>query len=420
MLLLLAKEASGRFFLFPVAVVGGIGCHRLVDVTTMEIDTLLEAFTDFEKKGKKDACPALDQLLSHVAKTGETMISWSQFKSYFLFKLEKVMDDFRTSTPDQRGPANPNVEYIPFEEMKERILKIVDGYNGIPFTIQRLCELLTEPKRNYTGTDKFLRGVEKNVMVVSCVYPTSENINGPGTPRPLNRPKLLLSTSLATNGLPDSTDDKEPLTEQEEEHVVSDSSVSESDATKTSLMKTKHPEEDATEAEIHSVKRLKFEKDMDEDEMSGPAPAQSSADMPESSTDIVEEEKDKSADMLTTDDHEPSSTQTEEPFDEEETAETSEREAESGPTNSLKSDSTMDQSEEQLDQSGKDLSLEEQGEGDCSDPVSSSSSNGEGAPSEEPVPSASPSSKAESLAEGAAAENSSESPETADEPMEQD
>ncbi len=35
----------------------------------------------------------------------------------------------------------------------------------IPFTIQRLCELLTEPKRNYTGTDKFLRGVEK----VCCV-----------------------------------------------------------------------------------------------------------------------------------------------------------------------------------------------------------------------------------------------------------
>lgn len=32
---------------------------------------------------------------------------------------------------------------------------------SIPFTIQRLCELLTDPRRNYTGTDKFLRGVEK-------------------------------------------------------------------------------------------------------------------------------------------------------------------------------------------------------------------------------------------------------------------
>lgn len=57
-------------------------------------------------------------------------IQWSQFKGYFIFKLEKVMDDFRTSAPEPRGPPNPNVEYIPFEEMKERILKIVTGFNG--------------------------------------------------------------------------------------------------------------------------------------------------------------------------------------------------------------------------------------------------------------------------------------------------
>lgn len=57
-------------------------------------------------------------------------VQWSQFKNYFLFKLEKVMDDFRASAPEQRGPVNPNVESIPFEDMKERILKIVKGYNG--------------------------------------------------------------------------------------------------------------------------------------------------------------------------------------------------------------------------------------------------------------------------------------------------
>lgn len=47
------------------------------------------------------------------------------------------MDDFRTSAPEPRGPPNPNVEYIPFEEMKERILKIVTGFNGyVSFTLQ--------------------------------------------------------------------------------------------------------------------------------------------------------------------------------------------------------------------------------------------------------------------------------------------
>ncbi|XP_062251052.1 serine/threonine-protein phosphatase 4 regulatory subunit 2-B [Platichthys flesus] len=256
----------------------------------MEIDSLQEALRDFEKKAKKEACPLLEQFLCHVAKTGETMVQWSQFKNYFLFKLENVMDDFRASAPEQRGPANPNVESIPFEDMKERILKIVTGYNGIPFTIQRLCELLTEPKRNYIGIDKFLRGVEKNVMVVSCVHPTSEKngcstinrmngvmlpgntsafterkVNGPGTPRPLNRPKVSLAHSLAANGLPDSTDNKDLDTEPEDDKDSSEVSASESSP--GSSVKNKHPDtEEDMEAEQQEVKRLKFSKDDDDED----------------------------------------------------------------------------------------------------------------------------------------------------------
>ncbi|XP_077181309.1 serine/threonine-protein phosphatase 4 regulatory subunit 2 [Paroedura picta] len=260
----------------------------------MDVERLQEALKDFEKRGKKEVCPVLDQFLSHVAKTGETMIQWSQFKGYFIFKLEKVMDDFRTSAPEPRGPPNPNVEYIPFEEMKERILKIVAGFNGIPFTIQRLCELLTDPRRNYTGTDKFLRGVEKNVMVVSCVYPTSEknnsnslnrmngvmfpgnspgysersNINGPGTPRPVNRPKVSLSAPMTTNGLPDSPENQEASLPQAEEKVSSESPASEPESVQSSTVKNKHPEEDPVDVEGREVKRLKFDKEAESEETS--------------------------------------------------------------------------------------------------------------------------------------------------------
>ena len=45
--------------------------------------------------------------------------------------------------------------------------------------------------------------------------PSHRKVNGPGTPRPVNRPKVSLASSLAANGLPDSTDDKDPETEQE-------------------------------------------------------------------------------------------------------------------------------------------------------------------------------------------------------------
>jgi serine/threonine-protein phosphatase 4 regulatory subunit 2 len=44
--------------------------------------------------------------------------------------MENVMDDFHASSPEQRGSPNPNVVYVPFDAMKERIVKIVDGYSG--------------------------------------------------------------------------------------------------------------------------------------------------------------------------------------------------------------------------------------------------------------------------------------------------
>ncbi|KAK9514960.1 hypothetical protein VZT92_025640 [Zoarces viviparus] len=383
----------------------------------MDIDALLEAFQDFEKTGKKETCPELEQFLCHVAKTGLPMISWSQLKTYFVFKLEKVMDDFHASTPEQRATHNPNVEYVPFEEMKTRILKIVDGYSGIPFTIQRLCELLTDPKRNYTGTDKFLMGLEKNVMVVSCVYPTSEkngassvnrmngvmfpgnsslysdsrNANGPDTPKPLNRPKLSLSASLSTNGLPDCAVRKEPepIAEEVEEHHIGDSSPAEGEITPNSGIKNKHPaeeeeeeEEEDSETGKHEVKRLKFdEKEEDdtgseENESSCSKGSEGSPETPRSSEDACGREYKGGASgdaRSAAEDHEPSRTQTE-------PSERDEDLSERGDVQSLEKDSTVDPAEQPAP-SEKSTSVEqENGE-------SSSSSDGEGPPSDKQIPS---------------------------------
>lgn len=420
-------------------------------------------FTDFDKKSKKEPCPVLEQFLCHVAKTGETMVQWSQFKNYFLFKLEKVMDDFRASAPEQRGPANPNVESIPFEDMKERILKIVKGYNGIPFTIQRLCELLTEPKRNYTGTDKFLRGVEKNVMVVSCIHPTSEKngcsavnrmngvmlpgntsafterkVNGPGTPRPLNRPKVSLAHSLAANGLPDSTDNKDSL-EQEGETESGD--VSGSGGPLGSSVKTKHPHtEEDMEAEQQEVKRLKFSKDDEDEDDEEEEEEEQEADtlrpthasclskeaeaMVHESDEKGEHSKDKEASSATAEDQEPSSsTQTEAHTASEQEAEPAEREV---PCGSQDEASDMDQSEQQAPAGVLESpETSQDSEESCSDPVSSSSSSASNCSIEESTETTredvtlSPSSSTTDTTTDSTMESSTNTG-TTDEPMEQD
>ncbi|XP_038141169.1 serine/threonine-protein phosphatase 4 regulatory subunit 2-B [Cyprinodon tularosa] len=422
----------------------------------MEIDSLEEALRDFDKNAKKEPSPLLEQFLCHVAKTGQTMVPWSQFKNYFLFKLEKVMDDFRASAPEQRTSANPNVESVPFEDMKERILKIVNGYNGIPFTIQRLCELLTDPKRNYTGTEKFLRGVEKNVMVVSCVHPTSEKngcsavnrmngvmlpgntsaftdrkVNGPGTPRPLNRPKVSLATSLAANGLPDSTDNKDLKTEQEENKDTSN--VSPSEGSPGSAVKNKHSdeeeEEEDMEAEHQEVKRLKFCKDEEEDDEEEDPEAPRSSDNShhskeaEAMVQVKEEEKSEaSSSAAASEEQEPtSSTQPE-------TCKGSKQQEEGGqaerevPCGSEEEGTDMDQMDQQAPASIQESpETSRHGEDSSSDPVSSSSngsscSTEEGAEAaREDVAVAPSSSTTEPPTEGATSNT-----ETTEEPMEQD
>ncbi|CAM4627604.1 unnamed protein product [Leuciscus chuanchicus] len=428
--------------------------------TDMEIDTLLEALKDFDKKVKKEASPPLDQFLCHIAKTGETLVSWSQFKSYFIFKLEKVMEDFQASAPEQRGLANPNVESIPFEEMKERILKIVDGYNGIPFTIQRLCELLTEPKRNYTGTEKFLRGVEKNVMVVSCIYPTSEKngcsgvnrmngvmlpgntsafterkVNGPGTPRPLNRQKHSMASSLATNGLPDSKENKETNSPQGHSKTASDASVSGIGGPLSSSVKNKHlddEEDEGMEEEEHEVKRLKFnedgneedeDEDVDEQVVEKPRSTSSKsssdksedAESPSSMLQEGSEEEEGSKPHVSVEgpeDQEPSSTQPECPAADSRESFT-EREVPCGSDDSPEEPSDMDQSEQRAPAGVASSPEVREGEEPSEEVSSSSTDENASAPT-------SSSSSVESPTEGDSGSGALDSESAEEEPMEQD
>ncbi|KAM6981614.1 serine/threonine-protein phosphatase 4 regulatory subunit 2-like [Tautogolabrus adspersus] len=385
----------------------------------MDIDALLEAFQDYEKKGKKETCPVLEQFLCHIAKTGQPMIPWSQFKTYFMFKLEKVMEDFHASTPEQRGPHNPNVDYVPFEDMKKRILKIVDGYHGIPFTIQRLCELLTDPKRNYTGTDKFLMGLEKNVMVVSCVHPSSEkngassvnrmngvmfpgnsslysdsrNVNGPGTPKPHYRSKLSLSTSLSTNGLPDCPVSKEPepTTEDVEEHHISDSSPSEGDIAPNTGIKKKHSdeeeEEETSDADKREVKRLKFDEKEEDETESEETESSCCKGTAESSPETAESSKDSCSQELLVKSGTSSDTPTTSKDSEPSSSDPEPSEKEEGPLN--REDSCRLEKDGSQDPPEPPAPSEKSATFDGENSSSSSSSDGEGVSSDKQVPSSS-------------------------------
>lgn len=65
--------------------------------------------------------------------------------------------------------------------MKKMLIEKLDSFAAAPFTIQRISELLSDPRKQYSRIDKFMRAVEKTILVVSTTPPgrhRSESENG--------------------------------------------------------------------------------------------------------------------------------------------------------------------------------------------------------------------------------------------------
>lgn len=139
-------------------------------------EDILDALNDFDKKTCTEIPPLLEQYLQQVAKTGKTWFPWNKLKKLFLTKVDNVMSQFKKDSPTDLLQTAPNVEQVKYEDMRKRILTLMEEFQGAPFTVQRLCELIIEPKRHYKRCDKFLRGIEKNVSVVSTVDPFGRKI----------------------------------------------------------------------------------------------------------------------------------------------------------------------------------------------------------------------------------------------------
>ncbi|KAF0299917.1 Serine/threonine-protein phosphatase 4 regulatory subunit 2 [Amphibalanus amphitrite] len=126
-------------------------------------EEVLMELTRFEScRSAPEIPPVLEAYLRHVAHTGDSLFPWPKVRPLLKRKLDVIADQYCQHCPPEKIPAMPNVDPFKFDQLRAEIHLRIDALSGTPFTIQRLCELMTEPQRYYKRTDKFMRGVEKN------------------------------------------------------------------------------------------------------------------------------------------------------------------------------------------------------------------------------------------------------------------
>uniref|UniRef100_A0A914C3A2 Serine/threonine-protein phosphatase 4 regulatory subunit 2 n=1 Tax=Acrobeloides nanus TaxID=290746 RepID=A0A914C3A2_9BILA len=128
--------------------------------------------------------PLVDEFFEYVANKGKPFFTWEIIRPFFLWKLQTVMNDMHLIeaeelTDDLQKEALISNEKI--TESKNFIMSKAKEFDGIPFTIQRLCELLITPRKHYKSTEKFLRALEKNINVVTTITENGERVTGVDT-----------------------------------------------------------------------------------------------------------------------------------------------------------------------------------------------------------------------------------------------
>lgn len=96
-------------------------------------------------------------------------MEWPELQKALKLRLENVIENYIEKDRDNKEEQyqEPNVEKFNLDTSRDEILELIASFTEAPFTIQRICELLYSPFKYYDRPSTFLRGLEKNLRVVS-------------------------------------------------------------------------------------------------------------------------------------------------------------------------------------------------------------------------------------------------------------
>ncbi|KAI3435712.1 hypothetical protein D9Q98_001770 [Chlorella vulgaris] len=117
---------------------------------------------------------ALRGVLAETALTGLQRYEWQLLLPLLHSLVDSVLADFAPSpqTDEEVGPPRPPLPG--FESpavLAEGLHGLLDGHTEAPFTLQRLCEVLLEPRKQYARIDKVVLALEKLLVVTSTRQP---------------------------------------------------------------------------------------------------------------------------------------------------------------------------------------------------------------------------------------------------------
>ncbi|KAH0461169.1 hypothetical protein IEQ34_008744 [Dendrobium chrysotoxum] len=196
---------------------------------------------------KLDASPEeIRSILEVIAATGKFWHDWDELKNMLSFQLKQVLAEYPEAQIDRDAEQQQSsLSGETYQELVKRLDEALLGFiEGPPFTLQRLCEILLNPKSTYRSLSKLALALEKNLLVTSTLtictdpYPATP-AKKPPEPNEVIQEEPHDPNEGTTNGVGNRINDAD-------EEMV-DAEADEDPTNKDTEMKEEKGEEDSTE-----------------------------------------------------------------------------------------------------------------------------------------------------------------------------
>uniref|UniRef100_A0ACD5ZRN4 Uncharacterized protein n=1 Tax=Avena sativa TaxID=4498 RepID=A0ACD5ZRN4_AVESA len=173
----------------------GVAAPMELPEATADLDHHIEDATTKDKHGDTDGIinvtpEEMRGIIEVIADTGKFWHEWSFLKRLLSLQLMQVLGEYSEAQMviredgQQPNPLAAEAHSELFSQLNDALLRFEEGP---PFTLQRLCEILLDPKGTYKKLSKLALALEKTLLVTSTItkstdpYPAAHGPNSEGT-----------------------------------------------------------------------------------------------------------------------------------------------------------------------------------------------------------------------------------------------
>ncbi|CAM9333205.1 unnamed protein product [Pylaiella littoralis] len=130
----------------------------------------------------------LEGVLREIAKVGVPYYGWGGLKELFAAQMVEAVGALEKDSGFLRSAGGKD-----YQQRRDELVASLRSFDAAPFTLQRLAEVLQDPRRQYSTTHKLINGLER-LLSVSSTLPTTRREGGSA---PAPAPTATASASAA-------------------------------------------------------------------------------------------------------------------------------------------------------------------------------------------------------------------------------